>query len=297
MGFPMAAGHEWSGDVIAVGEKVRYLKVGDRVGGAGAGCGICINCRMGKSAECLAPKGLHPMLNGYRGGRGFANYNIYPENKLIKMNKDLPAHICAFLEPISAAVGGLRKLDVKPGEDIVIIGAGTMGIMNALVAHALGCRVIITEVSEKKLERAKAMGFADVINAKEIDPITKVFELTDGVGADGVVAAVALTSAYEQGYNMLKKHDGRFLVFSAGFPKPELRIDPNEIHYNRTEIIGTIGGWLQDVVLAAKLINHKLADPGFGWEGEIYPLRDIQQAYARAATPDMYRVSVDLQGV
>jgi L-iditol 2-dehydrogenase len=297
MGFPMAAGHEWSGEVLAIGEKVNYFKVGDHVSMCGGGCGQCINCRMGRPSECLAPKGLHPMVNGYRGGRGFSSFNVYNENQLIKMNKELPAHICAFLEPVSAAVGGLRKLHGQAGEDIVVIGAGTMGMLNALVAHALGCRVIISEISEKKLKRARALGFADVINSKENDPVASVLELTDGVGADGVIPTVPLTSVYEQGYKMLKKHDGRFLVFAAGFPAPEMKIDPNGMHYSRAEIIGTIGGWTQDTVLAAKLINNKLVDPSFSWEGETYPLRDIQQAYTRAATPDMYRISVDLQGV
>ncbi len=297
MGFPMAAGHEWCGEVIAVGDNVSVYKVGDYVGPCGGRCGHCIPCRMGQPTGCTAPHGPHPIINGYRGGRGFSNFSIRNQDELVKMNKLIPAHLCSFLEPLSAAINGMRKLRAQPGENIVVVGAGTMGMMNALAAHAYGARVIITELSDKKLARARDLGWADVIDSRECDPVEKVFELTDGVGADAVTVCVGLTAAYNQAYKMLKQSDGRFLLFSAGHPKPEMDMDPNEVHYRRSEIIGTIGADVQDVALAAKLINAKLVDAAFGWEGVTYGLKDLQEAYKHATKPDMYRVTVDLQDI
>jgi L-iditol 2-dehydrogenase len=100
---------------------------------------------------------------------------------------------------------------------------------------------------------------------------------------------------------MLKKSDGRFLIYSAGYPAPEFADemkDANKVHYGRMEIIGTVGANASDVALAARLISKRLVHPEFMLQQkEAIPLRDIQKAYELAATPGTYRVSVDLQGV
>ncbi|MBQ6003700.1 MAG: zinc-binding dehydrogenase [Clostridia bacterium] len=296
-GFPMAGGHEWSGIIIAKGENVHGFEVGDRVGPVHGGCGKCINCRRGHSFACTNKGGGWKLRNGFYGSKGFSNYCVEPFTSIVKLSNDLPAPVAGFVEPIATCVCGMRRLRVKPGETVVIIGAGTMGIANAQVAHAFGARVIITELSQKKLERARSMGFADVIDSTACDPVEEVFKLTDGYGADAVIAAVGLGSAYEQGYKMLKRVEGRFLLFAAGYPVPEWQINPNEIHYRRIEIIGTMSGDVADFADAAYLISHKLVDPSFSLEGKLIPLKDIQEAFIAAATPDAYRVTVDLQNV
>ncbi len=298
MGFPMAAGHEWSGDVIAVGENVKYFKVGDRVApGGGFGCGVCEYCRTGRHEMCIVPKGPHPMVNGYRGGRGFSNFRIAKQSDIVKMNKEIPPEICAFLEPVSAATGCASKARVRGGENVVVVGIGTMGLLVAQVCKALGARVIVSDISAKKLGRARESGLFDVIDSSSEDPVKRVFELTDGVGADVVIPCIGNSAVYAQAYQMLRQGGGRYILFAAGYPAPELKIDPNKIHYGRTEIIGTIGSNNDDLFLAAKLINTKSIDPSLSWEGEKYPLRDIQKAYEAATQPDKYRVSVELQEI
>ena len=298
-GFPMAGGHEWSAIVIAKGEDVIGFNVGDRVGPVHGGCGECLNCRRGRSFACTGKARHNGPVNGFLGARGFANYGVLPETSLVRLSNDLDPQVAGFIEPIATCVCGMRRLRVQPGETVVIIGAGTMGIANAQVAHAFGARVIISELSPKKLERARSMGFADVIDATKVDPVEEVMRLTNGYGADAVIAAVGLGAAYKQGYAMLKRVEGRFLLFAAGYPKPQWEIDPNEIHYRRIEIIGTMSGDVADFEDAAFLISHKIVDPSYSLEtlGKMVPLRDMQKAYIAAATPDAYRVTVDLQEV
>ena len=296
-GYPQAAGHEWSGEVVAIGEKVTHFKIGDRVAACGGGCGECIYCRMGRPEECISAKWHKPPVNGFYGVRCFSDYKVFPQNGLIKMTKDLPAYLTAFLEPVSACVGGWEKMKPEAGATVVVIGAGPMGIINAMVYHAVGCRVIVSEMSDKKIERLKALGWPEIIDSRTCDPVEKVFELTDGFGADCVIPCAAITSVYEQAFKMLKKHDGKMLFFGAGYPEPEMNISPNQLHYMRADLIGTIGCTTAGVVFAAKLINNKLIDIEKAWEGEIYPLRDIQQAYESAVKRDQFRISVDLQGI
>jgi L-iditol 2-dehydrogenase len=295
-GFPMAGGHEWSGIIAARGENVKSLEVGDRVAMNTSGCGTCAACRTGQTASCLTRR-QRKLINGYLGARGYADYRIAYPDELLKMSLDITAAEAGFLEPVATVVSGMKKLRVRPAETVVVVGAGTMGLVNAQVAKAFGARVIITELTPKKLERARAMGIGEVIDAKNEDAVARVKELTGGLGTDAVIPAVGNTFAYKQAYDMLKQYEGRLLLFAAGYPKPEMTIDPNEVHYRRLEIIGTIGGNVQDFLDSAFLISNKIVNTKYSLEGKVFPLRDIQEAYKAAAMPDSYRVTVDLQGV
>ncbi|MBQ9988835.1 MAG: zinc-binding dehydrogenase [Clostridia bacterium] len=298
-GFPMAGGHEWAGIIVDKGKDViSDLEIGMQVGLMSNGCGMCFNCRHGRTSDCTNTKGRNagPGPDGFRGNKCFANYLVFNQNRILHISNDIPPAQAGFLEPVATVVRGIKKVNVKPMEDVVIIGAGTMGLVNAQVAKAWGARVIITEIDPKKLERARSMGFADVVDAKANDPVEAVKDLTGG-GADCVIAAVGATIAYKQGYQMLKPLRGRLSLFPAGFPKPELQVDPNELHYRKIEIIGTIGADTVDFVDSATLISKRLVDCSYSLEGAVFPLRDLQKAYELAATPGTYRVTVDLQGV
>ena len=96
---------------------------------------------------------------------------------------------------------------------------------------------------------------------------------------------------------MLKQMRGKLSIFPAGYPAPELHIEPNEIHYRKMEINGTYGSDLDDWLDASVLLSKKLINCSYSLEGITIPLRDIQKAYEAASTPGAYRVAVDLQGV
>ena len=297
-GFPMAEGHEFVGIVIAKGERVSSsINIGDRVGQAYNCCGYCDACRLGFSSDCENEEGKMIDEEGFLGDKSFANYKIIPQRYVVKISKDLPAAEAAFLEPVATAVQGIRKADIQPTQTVVVIGAGPMGLVNAQVARAWGARVIMTDISPKKIERARKMGIGDVINSKTCDPIAMVKMMTEGKGADVVIAAVGSSIAYRQGYEMLKPLRGKLVIFPAGYPKPELEVDPNQMHYAKSEIIGTFGADGKDFVIASKLLSYRMIDMSFALEGKQYPLKEIETAFSAAATPDSYRVTVDLQGV
>ncbi len=298
-GFPMAGGHEYSGTIIQKGEAVLdSLQVGMQVGGMYGSCGMCANCRRGLTSDCQNSGGYSgPGPDGYYGQKKFADYAVLKQSVVMPINNDIPAAEAGFLEPAATVVACIKKARIKPMEDVVVIGAGTMGLVNAQVAKAWGARVIITELMPKKIARAKEMGFATVIDAANTDPVEEVKKLTGGLGADCVISAVGHTVAYKQGYQMLKQLRGRLIFFPAGYPKPEMEIDPNELHYRKVELIGTVAADSADWQDSATLISKKLIDCSYSLEGQVFPLRDIQKAYEAAAIPGAYRVTVDLQGV
>lgn len=295
-GFPMAGGHEWSAIVLEKGAEVTAaLEVGDRVAMCSNGCGMCDSCRAGLTSECKAK--ARKLINGYYGNRGFSNYRIVDQKDVLRIANDIPPAEAGFLEPVSTVVSGIKKARVVPGETIVVLGAGTMGLLNAQVAHAYGAQVIMTEISEKKLDRASSMGIAQVVNAKENDPVEAIKRLTGGRGADVVIPAVGNSIAYQQAYQMLKPSRGRMLLFAAGYPEPELPLHMNELHYRRIEIIGTMNANVTDYREAASMISNKRVCCRYSLEGQTFGLKDIQKAYEAAALPDTYRITVDLQDV
>lgn len=287
-GYPMAGGHEGCGEIIALGDKVKDFKIGDMVALGYQGCGHCPACRSGHPSSCETFRSESE--DGYKFGEfGFADYTVKSIDSLFKLNPNLDPSEAAFTEPLSTVLNGMKKLHVKPFETVVVIGAGPMGLLNALVARAYGARVIVSELLDPKLETARKMGFI-VIDSKAEDPVKRVKEVTDGEGADAVIGAVANTKAYDQGVQMLKDRYGRFLVFAAGYPEPELNISANDIHYKEMEIYGTYGGTNDDFEDAAKALSTGMIDVSALVEAR-YPLKDMQKAY-QAAVDGNYRISI-----
>lgn len=293
--FPMAGGHENCGIIIEKGSRVRdELNCGDRVGFSYYYCGECDDCRQGNTVDCENLK-MGMSDDGYYGFFGFADYKVLNAKFAIKINKDIPPAWAGFLEPLATVIQGMKRINMKPMENVVVIGAGTMGLINAQVARIYGGRVIITEMMARKIERARMLGFKDVVDVSAKDPVKAVMELTDGKGADVVILAVGATSANSQALEVVKRSRGKILFFAAGYPEPKLTISSNLIHYKKMELLGTYGASIQDFHDSAKFINGGLVDFGPLLECS-YPLDEIQKAFETASIPGKYRVTVSLQG-
>ena len=293
-GYPMVGGHEGCGVVEAVGSEVKSCKVGDFVGiNSYLGCGYCAHCRKGEVSQCPNPPKLITE-DGFLGEFGFSTHAIWGESAIVQMNPSLDPACAGFLEPLATVIKGMKKLRLEPFETVAVIGAGTMGMLNALEARARGARVLISEMMPKKVAVAKQLGL-EVIDLNTDDPVAKTKELTGGMGADCVIVAVGVTAANNQAIEMVKKIDGRILQFAAGYPAPALNIDSNAIHYRRLEIIGTYGADNEDFEDAARQLNSGMIDVSSLVEPEHFPLTRMQDAFAAASTPGMYRVCVDCQ--
>ena len=293
-GYPMAGGHEGSGIIIEKGRKVKGYEIGDRVALLYDACGRCDMCKSGQEGRCADADILDKFSeDGYKGFFGFADYMVVPSRRIAKINKDLPSAEAGFLEPLATVVKGVKLVKAKPNETIAVIGAGTMGLLNALTLKAYGCKVILTESFDNKLENAKALGF-DVIDIKKEDPVEGVMRLTNGKGVDAVVVAVGNSAANNQSVKMLKEAYGRILVFAAGYPEPNFDISSNLIHYKRMEIIGTFSADYIDFMDAAELLNSGAVKVTNLLEPKTFKLDDFKEALEYASIPGKYRVTVEL---
>ncbi len=291
---PMAFGHENSGIVVAVGDEVQNVKPGDHVvGNVYKPCMECKNCRRGKnSAYCLYRPNVYEVKDeyGYYGNYGCSEYQIFKSKHVFKVCKDLPFEHAGFCEPLATVLQGVSKLHIEVGNKVLVIGAGTMGFLNAQAARYFGGDIIISEMSDKKLSAVKGLGFTKTINPNENNLMTKLKEYTGDDGLDAIIIAVGVTAAYNQALEMASRGT-KFLIFAAGYPNPTWNLEPNPVHYQMYEIIGTYGCSTADYQLASELLSKGLIDPTPLIEDR-FPLKDIQRAFEKASTPDTYRVSV-----
>lgn len=293
--LPMTFGHEWAGEVIQVGDEVRNLKVGDFVAGS-------------YTFDPYSPEALEGHQFGAPGIRayddqwpdglygryvGCAEYLVQSVENLHVFKNRIPASEAGFLEPLSTVVSGIRRLDLKDTDTVVVVGGGTMGNLNAQVARRSGARVIVSEPMADKRAVAEGLGL-ETIDSGTLDPVEEVKARTDGRGADVVIVAVGLTVANKQAFDMLKKTEGKVLLFAAGYPAPELGVGSNRIHYGKMSVLGTFGGEYVDFKEACRLLDGGLVNVA-PLVDKAYPLDEIQAAFENACAPGGYRTTVTMR--
>ena len=289
--FPFIGGHEIAGRIAAIGEGYKgSLAVGDRVAVGGASCNSCHWCYTGKDRVCEQHYGGAVEYDEGWGPGGFAEMKIHPVDGLFPIG-DVPAHIACLAEPLSCALHAARLSGAEVGNDVVILGAGTMGLMNLIAMKKHGARVIVSEIDADRLAKAKSMGADVIIDASKQDPVATVMELTDGRGADIVIAAIGHRVANEQGMQMIAPR-GTFVVFASAHPENPIEIGPNALHNNEKRVMGVVSSEKQDFYLAAKLIRQGQVDLTPLIQNR-YPLSDLSGALDEAILPGTYRIVVE----
>ena len=169
--LPLIVGHEFCGVIEEIGAGVSHYKVGDRVSGEGhLTCGYCRNCRAGKRHLCHKTIGIGIHRNG-----AFAEYLVIPESNVWPIHKDISSEIAAFFDPFGNAVHTALTYNLT-GEDILISGAGPIGIMAVAICKFSGSRnIVITDINDYRLNLALKLGATRTINPKK-EKIKDVFE-------------------------------------------------------------------------------------------------------------------------
>lgn len=289
--FPFIGGHEIVGEIAAIGPGgAAELQIGDRVAIGPSACGRCHWCLTGQDRACKQHYAGAPRYGDAWGPGGFAEYKIHPANGVYAIG-DAPYTTAALAEPLSCALHAMRMLDVRVSQDVVVIGAGVMGLMNVLAARKHGARVIVSEIDRDRLEKASAMGADELIDASREDPVERVKELTEGRGAEAVVAAIGHPKANEQGLAMLSEK-GRYVLFAAAHPEPTLELSPNTLHNRETGVIGVVSKEKQDFYAACRLIRYHGVDLRPLVEAT-YPLDRLREAMDHAIRPGTYRIVVE----
>lgn len=177
-------GHECAGTVVEVGAKVKDLKVGDKVAlEPGITCGQCEFCKAGKYNLCPDVVFLAtPPVQGC-----YEEYIAFPENMCFKLPDNKTTKEGCLIEPLSVGFHAANQGDVQVGESVVILGAGCIGLVTLLACKAHGAgNIIVADIVDARLEKAKELGATHVINSKEVNALEEIARLTGGKGADKV---------------------------------------------------------------------------------------------------------------
>jgi L-iditol 2-dehydrogenase len=289
---PMVMGHEFTGLIEAVGPKWNdSWSPGQRVVMATSiSCGRCYYCDRGWTNLCVK---LAPMGFSYPGG--MAEYVVIPamaieRGHLVRVPAHVKAEHAALAEPLSCAVNSCKNSSVSPGDTVVVIAAGPLGIMNACVARDLGAaRVIVVEVNPKRLSQAEAFGFDLLIDPKKCNLVETIHEQTDGVGADVVIVAAPAATAQEQAIYLVRKRGT--VCFFASLPsgRSNLSLDSRRIHYNEIKLIGTSDSTVEHVRLAIDMLAAGRIDAN-RIATHALPLDQILSAYELMQSGESLRV-------
>jgi threonine 3-dehydrogenase len=231
---PMHVGHEYVGEIVEMGQEVRGFALGDRVSGEGhITCGFCRNCRAGRRHLCRNTVGVGVNREG-----AFAEYLVIPAFNAFRIPNDIPDEIAAIFDPFGNATHTALSFNLV-GEDVLITGAGPIGIMAAAIARHVGARhVVITDVNDYRLALARRMGATRAINVGR----TKLRDVMTELGmTEGFDVGMEMSGVPEAFSDMLEcmNHGGK--VALLGIPPSPMAIDWNQVIFKGLEIKGIYG--------------------------------------------------------
>ena len=231
---PMVVGHEYVGEVVGMGQEVKGFKVGDRVSGEGhITCGHCRNCRAGRVHLCRNTEGV-----GVNRPGAFAEYLVIPAFNAFKIPDNISDELASIFDPFGNAVHTALSFDLV-GEDVLITGAGPIGIMAAAVAKHVGARhVVVTDINPYRLELAKKMGATRVVDVSKEDLKDVMNELGMTEGFDVGLEMSGVPAAFRDMLNKMN-HGGKIAML--GIPPQDVAIDWNQVIFKGLVIKGIYG--------------------------------------------------------
>lgn len=231
---PMVVGHEYIGEIVEIGQEVKGFKIGDRVSGEGhITCGHCRNCRGGRTHLCRNTIGVGVNRPGC-----FAEYLVIPAFNAFKIPDNIPDEIASIFDPFGNAVHTALSFDLV-GEDVLVSGAGPIGIMAAAVCRHVGARhVVITDVNDYRLELAKKMGVTRAVNVSRENLKDVMNELGMKEGFDVALEVSGAPAAFQTMLDTMN-HGGRIALL--GIPPASMATDWSQVIFKGLFIKGIYG--------------------------------------------------------
>lgn len=255
--YPLTPGHEIAGIVDSFGEEAEGFTKNEKVlVYPWIGEGRCPACRIGEENLCDKPKSLGVYTDG-----GYAEYVLVPSYRyLLKTGDELDTDASATLSCSAlTAYGAVKNANLKPNDNVVIVGAGGLGLMAIQLAKAVtGSKIIAMDINDVKLGAAKQNGADNIINSKKEDPVKAVMELTDKMGTDAVIDFVNASKTVESDMQFLRRRAKLVLV---GFFGGELKLSLVSMPTRAYRLIGSYTGTLSDMVELVSLARRGVIKP------------------------------------
>lgn len=272
---PVILGHEYAGEVVEIGDAVQTLHPGDRVCvDPNMFCGTCQYCRSGKAHLCENLSALGVNVDG-----GFAQYSLVPETQAYPLPPGISYEQAALIEPVACCLRGIQQARIQPGDKVVVLGGGPIGLILMQLAKAAGGQVTVSEPVEEKRQLAQQLGATHTVHPDEL-PLEAF---------DVVIEAAGLAATVQQSIKVARR--GANLVWFGVCPEGEkTSIEPYEVYRKELNIAGSfinpcthkraIELVASGAIQLEPLVSHK------------FPLEDIHQALAVHGEPHSNKVLV-----
>lgn len=294
---PRVFGHEMSGTVVKVGEGTKGFAIGDRVMVFHhIPCGTCYYCKMKVFAQCPVYKKVGATAGFEPSGGGFAEYirvmDWIVKRGVVKIPAGVSFEQASFIEPTNTCLKGVKALNLQPGETVLVIGAGPIGIMLGALCQRAGAKVVASDLYPQRLRIAREFGIAETFDAGEENVVERMKSLTEGRGADAVLVAVGGNALIRPAMDAVRP-GGRVMLF-AQTQRSEVSIDPSAVCMDEKTLMGSYSASVEiqdetvELVFSGEIPFEKLISHRFS-------LEDSVQAIQLAANPQPDSMKIVLQ--
>lgn len=255
---PVILGHEFSGEVVEIGEGVSNLKVGDRVAVEPmVVCGECPACKEGKYNLCSS-LGFHGLCGS---GGGFAEYTVFPKEFVHKIPDILSFEKAALIEPIAVALHSVRMGKFMTGQTALVLGAGPIGLATIEVLKAAGASlVVVMQRKSVRQEYAKRSGADVVLDPNEVNVAEEIKKLTNGVGVDVSFETTGAKVGLDIGLDSIK-YDGTMVVTSIW--EKGVEFNPNVLVFSEKKIVGTLAYRHEFPATISQMSDNRIKAEGY----------------------------------
>jgi L-iditol 2-dehydrogenase len=295
---PRIFGHETAGVIAQVGAAVSNWQVGQRVVVMHhIPCMRCSYCLHENYSMCDVYKQVTTTAGFTPSGGGFADYvkvpgHIVQNGGLIAIPDRITFEQASFVEPTNCCLKAVKKANIQAGDTVLITGAGPIGLMFGMLVQYFGARAIMTDLIPSRVEKARSIGASAAFLATDPDLMSKIQDLTGGMGVDVSLLAVSSDKAFFQALDCTRK--GGKILFFAEFPdEVTIPLNPNVLYQREIDLMGSysssfrVQGLAQDIVFNQRIdVDALISDK--------YHLKDLAQAVAQASQPtaDTYKILI-----
>ena len=231
--LPQVLGHEFSAEILEVGSQVKDLAVGDRVSVMPLlFCGNCYYCRRGLNHLCqsMACVGL-----SFQWG-GIAEQAVVPATHVNKLHDNMSMRAGALVEPTAVAAYGVDRAGVRPGDTVLITGAGPIGALASIYAEHLGAQVFVSEINPHRQKMIESLGIATLLDPSKTDVVEEIKAATGGIGVEQVIECSGNERALQTALSAVRKHG---TISQTGLHTKPAAIDPMILSEHDISLIGT----------------------------------------------------------
>lgn len=289
---PLVLGHEFSGDITKLGEDIDTLKVGQKVTvNPMVLCNDCFFCRRGEGNLCGNRKSMGTAIGGTQTDGAMREYVTVPAWMVVPVEQNVSYEAAAMLEPCGVTLACAKMGKTDEEQSVVLIGSGPIGLLIVKFLKALGVpKVIVSDILDTRLQKAKECGADEVINAKKEDVTARVKELTDSYGADRVIIAAGVGASINQSFELVR-NGGTIVLVALMHEKVE--IDPMEIVGRGLKFLGSYMFTSEMKEAAQMLADNKLAVEDL--ITSTYPLEKGKEAFDILNDPNNTEIKVQIE--